>query len=61
MWTLFSLIQVVAPHGLEDLFQMIVRRNPMRVSARVYGECVAQKRFSERWPKVKVLQAENAL
>jgi hypothetical protein len=54
-------VQVVAPHGLEDLFNMVVRRNPTRVSAQVYHERVAQKRFSERWPQVNVLLAENVL
>lgn len=48
-------IEVVAPHGLIDLFEMVVRWNPSRVSKEVYQERVAQKRFSERWPEVKVL------
>jgi hypothetical protein len=54
-------VRVVAPHGLDDLFNMVVRRNPTRVPASVYRERVAQKRFSERWPRVKVLPAENVL
>jgi len=53
-------VKVVAPHGLEDLFHMVVRRNPTRVAARVFNERIAQKRFSERWPMVQVLQVENA-
>jgi len=54
-------VQVIAPHGLGDLFDMVVRRNPTRVAAQVYRERITQKRFSERWPLVKVLPAENAL
>jgi uncharacterized protein len=48
-------IEVVAPHGLADLFEMIVRWNPTRVPKEVYQERVNKKRFSERWPRVKVL------
>jgi hypothetical protein len=48
-------IEVVAPHGLTDLFEMVVRWNPTRASKEVYEERVGKKRFSERWPKVKVL------
>ena len=48
-------IEVIAPHGLADLFEMVVRWNPGRTPKEVYQERVARKRFSERWPKVKVL------
>ena len=48
-------IEVVAPHGLTDLFEMVVRWNPVRVSREVYRERVANKRFSAKWPRVKVL------
>ncbi len=48
-------IEVVAPHGLADLFEMVIRWNPERVSRGVYAERIARKRFSERWPRVKVL------
>lgn len=48
-------IQVIAPHGLEDLFALMVRRNPTRVSVNTYRQRVAQKRYSERWPKVRVV------
>jgi uncharacterized protein len=48
-------IQVIAPYGLEDLFSMTVRRNPSRVSVETYRERVAQKRYAERWPSVKIV------
>lgn len=48
-------IEVVAPHGLTDLFEMVIRWNPTRVSKEVFQERLAKKRFSERWPKVQVL------
>lgn len=48
-------IEVMAPHGLQDLFALVVRRNPARVSVATYRERVAQKRYAERWPKVRVV------
>ena len=48
-------LRVTAPHGLQDLFALVVRRNPTRVSVETYRQRVAQKRYAERWPKVKVV------
>ncbi|UTH75445.1 nucleotidyltransferase family protein [Chromobacterium sp. IIBBL 290-4] len=48
-------LQVIAPYGLEDLFGMVVRRNPARVSLETYRQRVAQKRYAERWPRVRVV------
>jgi uncharacterized protein len=48
-------VEVIAPHGLADLFDLVVRWNPERVPKEVYLKRVAKKRFSERWPRVKVL------
>lgn len=48
-------IDVIAPHELDDLFALVVRRNPVRVSVDTYRQRVAQKRYAERWPKVRVV------
>ncbi|WP_425395900.1 nucleotidyltransferase family protein [Aeoliella sp.] len=48
-------IGVVAPHGLEDLFGMIVRHNPIRATAETYQQRTAEKNFVRRWPKVVLL------
>lgn len=48
-------IGVIAPHGLSDLFNMVVRWNPTRVSRATFEERVASKRWGARWPRVKVL------
>ncbi|WP_434630795.1 nucleotidyltransferase family protein [Chromobacterium sp. CV08] len=48
-------LRVIAPYGLDDLFGMVVRRNPARASADVYRQRVAQKRYRERWPQVTVV------
>ena len=47
-------IEVIAPHGLDDLFNCVVRRNPTRVSVETYRQRVEQKRYSARWPQVTV-------
>lgn len=47
-------IEVIAPHGLDDLFSIIVRRNPSRVSVETYHQRIIQKRYSDRWPKVTI-------
>ncbi|RQO53507.1 hypothetical protein DBR47_23810 [Paucibacter sp. KBW04] len=50
-------LHVLAPHGLSDLFSCTVRRNPIRVSVETYHQRVSQKRYAERWPRVRVLAA----
>lgn len=48
-------IEVIAPHGLDDLFNCVVRRNPARVSVETYRQRVAQKNYTARWPRVTVI------
>ena len=48
-------VKVIAPWGLEDLFGVTVRRNPTRVSLETYRKRVEEKRYSQRWPNVKVI------
>jgi hypothetical protein len=44
---------VVAPHGLDDLFDCICRHNPTRVTAAFYENRVADKGWRERWPTMR--------
>ncbi|WP_175917806.1 nucleotidyltransferase family protein [Burkholderia pyrrocinia] len=48
-------IDVCAPYGLDDLFSMVVRRNPARVSVDTYHRRIEQKRYKDRWPRVTVI------
>ncbi len=48
-------LHVIAPLGLDDLFGMVVRRNPARVSLQAYRQRVASKRYTQRWPRVTVV------
>ena len=48
-------VRVIAPFGLDDLFECIVRWNPSRASASVFKARVEAKRYTERWPRVHVV------
>jgi uncharacterized protein len=48
-------VQVVAPCGLDDLFGLVCRRNPRRVSVDQYRRRVRDKRIADRWPGVRIL------
>jgi hypothetical protein len=52
-------IEVIAPHGLDDLFNCVVRRNPARVSLATYRQRSAQKDYARRWPQVTVVDDEG--
>lgn len=47
-------LALLAPHGVDDLLQMRVRHNPLRASRATYLQRTAQKRYTERWPRVQV-------
>ena len=48
-------INIIAPFGLQDLFDMVIRRNTRRVSIETYRERIHKKKYNERWPKVKII------
>jgi uncharacterized protein len=45
----------VAPCGLDDLFGLVCRRNPRRVTVAHYHQRLRDKRVAERWPKVEIV------
>lgn len=47
-------VRIVAPYGLNDLFELRVRHNPRRVSVSTYLERIHSKRFQERWPRLTI-------
>jgi len=47
-------LHVVAPHGLDDLFELRVRHNPSRVTFDTFMQRVRSKRFKEKWPKLTI-------
>ena len=43
---------IAAPYGLADLFNLILRRNPRRVSLERFQQRVREKRILKKWPQV---------
>jgi hypothetical protein len=48
-------LHVVAPCGLSDLFGLILRRNPRRVTREMFRKRLQAKRITEKWPRVQVV------
>ena len=48
-------LHVVAPCGLADLFGMVLRRNPRRVTREMFHQRLQTKRITEKWPRVQVI------
>ena len=48
-------LQIVAPFGLEDLFQMVLRRNPARVMLARFQQRLQEKQIQQKWPQVQVV------
>lgn len=46
---------VYAPCGLEDLFGMIIRRNPARVDIRTYNARISDKQYHRCWKSVRII------
>jgi uncharacterized protein len=49
-------LHVVAPCGLADLFGMVLRRNPCRVTRAMFHQRLQAKRIVEKWPRVQVIE-----
>jgi uncharacterized protein len=53
-------IEIIAPHGLSDLFRLIVRATPaFRNRENRIRERVEQKRWKETWPKLEIFLRED--
>jgi hypothetical protein len=50
-------IDVLAPFGLNDLFGLVLRWNPVRVSAETFMTRIHAKQWLARWPNLGVLAA----
>lgn len=47
-------LELVAPLGLDDLFEQVLRRNPARVGRDLYLRRLKEKHIVETWPRVTV-------
>jgi hypothetical protein len=50
-------LDVVAPHGLDDLLGIVCRHNPTRVSAGFYEQRVQSHDWRARWPRMRYVPA----
>lgn len=51
--------KVYAPCGLEDLFGMVIRRNPARVDVRTYNARISTKQYAQCWKSVKIINEKG--
>jgi hypothetical protein len=51
-------IHIVAPCGLSDLFNMVLRRNPRRVTREQFVQRLHSKQILHKWPGVRVIYDE---
>jgi uncharacterized protein len=49
-------IQVIAPYGLNDLFTIVLRRNPKRVTKEIFEKRIIEKNMNEKWPKMSIVR-----
>ena len=49
-------LQIVAPFGLDDLFNMVLRHNPARVTAEQFQQSLRDKQILQKWPQVRVIE-----
>ncbi|CAB1220872.1 nucleotidyltransferase family protein [Acinetobacter bouvetii] len=52
-------IEIVAPFGLKDLFELNLRWNPCLVSHAVFMQRVVSKQFFTRWPKLNLIDKDT--
>lgn len=48
-------LRVLAPCGLDDLFDGVVRRNPRQVTVEYFRQRLHSKRIAARWPGISVV------
>jgi hypothetical protein len=48
-------MELCAPYGLKDLFDMIVRQSPLFTDRERYLERVVKKKWKEHWPHITVI------
>lgn len=51
--------KVYAPYGLDDLFGMVIRRNPERIDVQTYNKRISTKRYEQYWRSVKIIHEKG--
>ncbi|WP_226991730.1 nucleotidyltransferase family protein [Paenibacillus sabinae] len=52
-------IEIIAPHGLNDLFDLVIRRSPFYKDEDYFYKRVQSKRWLELWPKLRLIEEEG--
>jgi hypothetical protein len=52
-------VEVIAPLGLDDLFDLVLRHNPARVDDSAFRARIAEKGWCERWPELTVARPSS--
>ncbi|WP_306440259.1 MULTISPECIES: nucleotidyltransferase family protein [Paenibacillus] len=50
-------VDICAPHGLEDLYTLIVRQSPFFTDADYYNQRVEKKCWQQQWPKLTIIRS----
>ncbi|WP_339303319.1 nucleotidyltransferase family protein [Paenibacillus sp. FSL R5-0519] len=50
-------VNICAPHGLHDLYQLAVRKSPFFMDNDYYNQRVHRKCWQEQWPKLTIITA----
>lgn len=50
-------LRICAPHGLEDLYTLIVRKSPFFMNADYYNQRVEKKGWQQQWPKLTIIRS----
>ncbi len=48
-------LEIIAPHGIEDLVNLVIRPSPTRNDLELFHQRVAGKEWLLKWPKLKVV------
>lgn len=51
-------LEYLTPCGLEDLFQLVIRKSP-KADKEAFKSRLLKKKWKERWEKVKIIASEN--
>jgi hypothetical protein len=51
--------KIYAPCGLEDLFGMVIRRNPARVDVRTYNARISNMQYDQCWKSVRIINEKG--
>jgi hypothetical protein len=51
--------KVYAPRELEDLFEMVIRRNPTRVDVQTYNARILNKQYDQCWKSVQIISEKG--